>query len=326
MSREARVALRRIAFLGPGAVRELGALLDDGDRVVAVASRSASDAHLALLQDACGTGFAGVVRPAGDVDVAEVERLREATRALVPTVVVAIGGGAVLDAAKAVAGASQRLVLVPTTLSGSEHTANTAWWDDGHKVVTVAKMADAVAADPALLVDRLDVLTAGAIHALAHVLATLTQETAPVGARQTVVAAAEDLVTALAEGRTDLAGRARFQRGAWLAAVGFGLTGPRIGAHHFLVHHLGGPGDHARASARLLCASLRRSSVYGAVLERLDTRRGGLGAAIRAVAERHEETFRATELHGRAEVATTLPAPLRAEALAILASVDGDAG
>jgi alcohol dehydrogenase class IV len=320
MTREGRVALRRTAFLGLGAVAALGHLFDGSDRVAAIASRSASDEHLDLLQTAAGKRFVGVLRPMGDVDVAEVHRIREAVAGLRPSAVLAVGGGAVMDVAKAVARPSPRLVLVPTTLSGSEHTGNTAWWEDGHKVVSSVGMADAVVADPRLLVDRVDVLTAGAIHALAHVLATLSQAEPPPGARDTVVTAAEELVTALRDNSTDFAGRARFQRGAWLAAVGFGLTGPRIGPHHFLVHHLGGPGDHARASSRLLCASIRRSGVYRDVLQTLDTRRPGLGAAIEEVAETHEAAFRTTPLHGTHEVVETLPKSLRTNALAILAA------
>ena len=279
----------RYSFLGQPVSPHLARVLESANKVILVVSPSAPDAQVELLSGAAARPFAAVLRPLGSVDRTEVNRLRRELARLQPDAVVALGGGTIMDVAKALARPQPRLVLVPTTLSGSEQTANTSWWDQGQKVVKKVGMADVVIADPELVVPRLEVLGPGALHSLSHSLATLIQAEPGAGssARAIVTVAAIDLIAALRREETDVPTRALFQRGAWNAAVGFRLTGPRIGPHHFLVHRLSIPGEqHARVSSGLLCAALLQTGVYVRALEELERAAPGLAAQVMSLAER----------------------------------------
>jgi alcohol dehydrogenase class IV len=266
VSVERRTAQIRHAYLGRGAVQQLASVTADHATALLLVTPSLSQADEWRLRTYIDSDVVAVVRPrGGTADV--VATTRAAVDDAAPGIVVAAGGGTIMDIAKAVARPGPpKLALVPTTLSGSEHTANTSWWNEGRKVVTRAGGADAVVADPDLLVRRVDIVAPGAFHAVAHALATLALERAPASAAAIARRALVDLVAALSALSIERNDAIRFVRGAWNAAVGLALTGPTIGAHHSLVHRLAGPGEHAVVSARLICASLIHTDVHAAAL------------------------------------------------------------
>lgn len=288
MSVEGRAVIRRHAELGPGAVRGLAAVLDalGGGPVALLGSRSLDADQRGRLEHAAGRAFTVALTSPPELDRPALTDLRKELSATGPAILVACGGGTVMDAGKALAKPDgMPLVLLPKTLSGSEHTPNTARWEQGHKQVEVVGLADAVLGDPDLVVDDLALLGPGALHAIAHVLATLRDPQAGVFPPAIVRAGLADLVVALENADTGPVGRMRFLRGAWMAAVGFALTGPRIGAHHLIVHASAGPGDHARLSARLLCATLLRTDVYQDALATCAPGLPGIAARLQRLAE-----------------------------------------
>jgi len=274
----------RLAHLGRGAARRLPEVLAAGGAgpggavPVVLAGRSYSDAQHSRLCRLAGRPLARTAVPP-DLDTAGVERLRADLAGV--EVLVGVGGGAVMDAAKAVARPGERpyLVLLPMTLSGSEHTAITSWWHQGHKHIRPVGWADAVLADPDLLVDDDAVLGTGALHCVAHALATAAATTATRPVRWAAALAARDLVRGLTGGD-----RAVLVRGAWVASVAFVSTGPVIGFHHWLVHGHAGPGEHARLSSYLLCRGLLETDVYAPALRRFAEVDAALPDAVRALA------------------------------------------
>jgi hypothetical protein len=153
--------------------------------------------------------------------------------------------------------------MIPTTLSGSEHSANTTYWAEGKKIIVPVGYAEIVISDPQVLIKNQAVLRAGAMHSLAHILATAKTENLSEWHLRISAIAAKDLIEALQV--TDFLSfwnRARLFRGAWNAAVSFMMSGPKIGAHHLIVHKLAGPSDHATFSATLLSRSLTQTDVY----------------------------------------------------------------
>lgn len=284
-------------------------------------SPSLSESDESRLRACILADVVAVIRPRA-VTADAVSATRAAVEDAAPAIVVAAGGGTIMDVAKAVARPGPpRLALVPTTLSGSEHTANTSWWEGGRKVVIRAGVADAVIADPNLLVRRVDVVAPGAYHAVAHALATLAAERGPASARAIARRALVDLVAALSSGYASSDDAIRFVRGAWNAAVGFALTGPMIGAHHALVHRLAGPGEHAAVSTRLLCASLLHTQVHASALAAVpvDVAEGVIAIAIAgadAGVAASRQTFRPQDWDH--DVVETLPERHRREASVIL--------
>lgn len=289
MSTEHWRARARRAELGPGAVTRLAEVvraLPSGP-VALVGSRSLDDAQRAMLAWWAESEFTAHLRTPPELDAPSLAALSKELEAVQPAVVVGCGGGTVMDAAKALTRpGTTGLVLLPKTLSGSEHTANTARWEDGRKRVSTVGMADAVVADPALLVADPDILAPGALHAVAHALATLRDCRTGAFPATIARAALTDLVSALAAEDVSERGRTRFLRGAWMAAVGFALTGPRIGVHHLLVHTCADRGDHARFSARLLCSALLRTRFYDDVLAAAGRSLPGLEDRLADVAAR----------------------------------------
>jgi maleylacetate reductase len=189
--------------------------------------------------------------PAGKVDEISAALLGE-----IPdeTSVVALGGGRVVDTAKALAGAGGvRCAALPTTLSGAEMTPfhRLPAGVEGARMVRPAL----VVADPALMASAPPTrLAATAMNALAHAMEALyTPFRSPVTDIAALRAAAllADGVTRDPPGRHDLA------LGALLAGFASGSTG--IAFHHALcqsvVRTAGSP--HAETNAVILPHSAR---------------------------------------------------------------------
>jgi alcohol dehydrogenase class IV len=188
--------------------------------------------------------------PAGRVD--------EIAAALLPQApdgpVVALGGGRVVDTAKAIAGASgARCAAVPTTLSGAEMTGfhRLPAGVDGARMVRPAL----VVADPVLMASAPpELLASTAMNALAHALEALYTPLANPVTSMAALRAAEQLARGLT---ADPPGRAELALGAVLAGYASGSTG--IAVHHAvcqtLVRSAGTP--HAETNAVMLPHSAR---------------------------------------------------------------------
>jgi alcohol dehydrogenase class IV len=195
---------------------------------------------------------------------------------------VALGGGRVIDAAKAVAAATggRTVAAMPTSLSGAEMTG---MHRHARGVVESAPRvrASLVINDPALSASQpVDQLAASSANALAHAIAALTSRRPhPIAA-----AVAADAVRHLERGwSAEDPDRDTVALGALLAGWAIDHTG--LGPHHVLAQtavRSGGLG-HARANAALLPATtavLRRRSPDA--LAPLDA---ALGRPVEALAE-----------------------------------------
>jgi maleylacetate reductase len=172
-------------------------------------------------------GAAGVFRvPHGPVPPAAAAVRKEIWYGFAGHSVVALGGGRVIDSAKAIAGADGlQCAAIPTTLSGAEMTPfhrmpeGVAEWKmtrPGTVVAIPSLMTSLPASD----------LTASAMNALAHAVEALyTAGTDP--ALEAVALRAAELIARGLEGGPD---RAVLARGAVLAGYASGLAG-------FAVHH-----------------------------------------------------------------------------------------
>jgi alcohol dehydrogenase class IV len=254
---------KRQSWQGPNALSGLKIALENTDpnRVVLLTSPSFSDEHKSLIESAAAQKLQQLMVPRvlTKTNTAQMESDCSGFQT-----VIAIGGGNVMDGAKSLLGSQKhRLIMIPTTLSGSEHSANTTYWSEGKKVILSVGYADMVIADPQLLIKNQAVLRAGAIHSLAHILATAKTENLSEWHLRISAMAAKDLTEALkASDFLSFWNRTRLFRGAWNAAVSFMMSGPKIGAHHLIVHKLAGPSDHATFSATLLSRALTQTDNY----------------------------------------------------------------
>lgn len=211
----------RLIRFGEGALADTPALLAArgfGDYALLTTERAERDAPQ-LAADAARVAYV----PSGPVPEAAAS-VREEVRG---APLVALGGGRVIDAAKAIGGADGAAVAaVPTTLSGAPMTAfhRMPAGVEEFKLVRPAL----VAAEPALMASQpMPDLAASAMNALAHAVEALY---GPMGSPVTSMAArrAVELFTVgLAETeprRNDLA----------LASV---LAGYAVGSAGFAVHH-----------------------------------------------------------------------------------------
>jgi glycerol dehydrogenase len=142
---------------GPGALEQLGPLTAGlSDRPVVVVDADV----LPLVQATLAASFAGrssLILPfRGEVTYAAIGELRTQARAAQPDLVVGVGGGKALDAAKGVAkGLGAPFVAAPTIASNDSPTGRSmAIYDEGHTLVAIESLAQSpvlVVADTALI-------------------------------------------------------------------------------------------------------------------------------------------------------------------------------
>ncbi len=270
----------RLIRFGRGAVAEAATLIAGAglsDYALLTTPRAAETAP-ALTE-----GAAVVVHvPPGKVDEISAQLLGEAGE----RDIVALGGGRVIDTAKAVAGAhGHGCAAVPTTLSGAELTPfhRTPAGVEGARMVRPS----VVVADPDLMASQPPAqLVASALNALAHALeATYTPFANPVGDAAALRASA-----LLAEGMSaEPPDREATALGALLAGYASGAAG--FAVHHavcqMLVRMAGTP--HAETNAVMLPHSARlmadrAPAALGAFAAALGDPAGDPGAAEERVA------------------------------------------
>ena len=162
-----------------------------------------------------------------------------------PDHLLAIGGGSVIDLAKAVAAQNPTpIVAVPTTLGGAEMTRVYGFRrDDGIKDggAGAACLPASVCYDPQLLESLpFQHLAASGMNALAHAIEARyarRRHWLAIAAADRAGAALPDLLIAARNGR-DTALHSRLFEAACLA--GFALNGAGMGLHHAICHVLGG--------------------------------------------------------------------------------------
>jgi maleylacetate reductase len=265
---------------GAGALESAADLI--GDRYTLLSTARAAESAPGLIERA----GAVVHVPTGSVDVvaAQIRSDVEGHR------LVALGGGRVIDAAKALAAADgpRDVLAVPTSLSGAEMTG-VHRHARGVPDSTPRVRASVVVNDPALSASQpIDQLAASSANALGHAITALVSE------RSTTIAqtVAAEAVGELAAGWSgDEPDRHRVALGALLA--GWAVDRSGLGPHHALAQtavRLGSL-EHAHVNAVLLPSTVAAMRARdGARFERLDA---ALGRPVEALAE---------DLRGRAAV------------------------
>jgi alcohol dehydrogenase class IV len=222
----------RLVRFGPGVSEEAPGLLEErgfDGYVLLTTGRiteedPAQDAVAALAEQLGASAEAVLQVPPGLVDEISAELMDEASgRPLV-----ALGGGRVIDTAKAIAGASDngRCAAIPTTLSGAPMTQY-------HRKPAGAKDArlarpELVVAEPALMTAQPHTqLAASAMNALAHAMESLYTPRANPVAELAALRAARLIAAGLPSEEPDTDALA-------LAAV---LAGYAVGSTGVAVHH-----------------------------------------------------------------------------------------
>jgi alcohol dehydrogenase class IV len=252
----------------------------DGERVIRFGPVAPIEEPYVLLttQRAAAEAFTAAARevvfvPGGWVDEISAELLARYVFAS-DVLLVALGGGRVVDTTKAIAGAvGARCAAIPTTLSGAEMTPfhRTPAGVEGARLVRPAL----VLADPDLMASApAQTLAATAMNALAHAMEALYTPLANPVASMAALRAATLLAT---DDRESLA------LGAVLAGYASGSTG--IAVHHAIcqtiVRMAGTP--HAETNAVMLPHSARlmegrAPEAVGAFLDALGTDLASLAA------------------------------------------------
>jgi maleylacetate reductase len=172
--------------------------------------------------------------------------------------VVALGGGRVIDSAKAIGAADLLPVAaVPTTLSGAELTGFHRLPDgvEGRKLVRPSL----VLADPALMASApMPLLAASAMNALAHAVEALYTPLANPVASMAALRGANLIASGLkGEGEPSPGGREEVALGALLAAYASGQAGYAV--HHVVCQTIVrvGATPHAQTNATMLPHTLR---------------------------------------------------------------------
>ena len=200
--------------------------------------------------------------------------------------IVALGGGRVIDAAKALASAHDlEVAAVPTTLSGAEMTAGHRPLADGRGASP--KRPRLVVNDPALSASlAASDLAASAMNALGHAMEAFYGPGADPVTTAAATRAVELIVGHLEPALDAAAEQDRDQLALGSLLAGYALGGTGLGVHHVLcqtiVRHTGAA--HARVNAVMLPHTLRfmltRRSRELAQLERvLSGQNEGAGAA-----------------------------------------------
>jgi alcohol dehydrogenase class IV len=217
--------------------------------------------------------------PAGSVpDVASAVRGQVGGRPIV-----ALGGGRVIDAAKAIGAADGlQVAAVPTTLSGAEMTRM-------HRVLDGAEARGFVRPGlvlgvPALMASQpMPALAASAMNALAHAVEALYTPLANPASEMLALRAAELFAAGLRDARQP--NRDELALGALLAAWAMGATGYAV--HHVtcqtIVRVAGTP--HAQTNAVMLPHSVRFMTMRaGGAIQKLRRALGGDVAELTAKA------------------------------------------
>lgn len=309
-----------------------GALADAVEAVGGPGFALLTTARAAAAAPALVAAAAEVVTvPRGRVDVVAADLLAAGVQARLRDRVVALGGGRVIDVAKALCaaraagGRAASLAAVPTTLSGAEMTG-------GHRhargvdPATPRARVTTVVNDPALSASAPPAqLAASSANALGHALVAVASVRAtPLSAAVARTAAAE-LATAWRDDEDDAVDRDAAALGALLA--GWALDAAGLGPHHVLAQTAtrAGVADHAQSNASLLpvtaAAARRRApaalaeldAAIGAPLEtlatELRTRAGGSHLTALATDDALLDALVATALARERELALVPPAP-----------------
>ena len=260
---------RRIRF-GPGALGDASRLLGE----------EAFEPYVLLTTERAATDAPAVVSGAAEVLHVPSGPVPEVAAAVRPEVggrdLVALGGGRVIDSAKAIAGADGlRCAAIPTTLSGAEVTPFHRMPDRVEELRWVRPVL--VIADPALMASApLPALAASAMNALAHAMEALYTPAANPVNDAVALRAAGLIADGLGEDGERLA------LGALLAGVASGNAG--IAVHHAvcqtIVRVAGTP--HAETNAVVLPHTARFAAGRApAVLAEFARALGGKDAADR---------------------------------------------
>ena len=270
----------------------------DGERLIRFGAGALADAP-ELLRSRGFDGFALLTTPRArdgapeivdaaaivlDVPPGRVDEVSASVRGDVDgRPVVALGGGRVVDSAKAIAGADGvACAAITTTLSGAELTGfhRLPAGSEGGSLVRPSL----VVADPALMASQpAPALAASALNALAHAVEALYTPLANPVATMAALRAAALIAEALPAG--DEPDREAVALGAVLAGYASGQTGYAI--HHVVCQTIVRVGEtpHAQTNATVLPHSVRfmRDRAPDAI-ERLETALGGAGVPDRLAA------------------------------------------
>jgi maleylacetate reductase len=283
----------RLIRFGEAGLAELGGLLSSRgfDRYVLLTTERA----LAQLPSAQGAAELVLNVPTGPVpDAAAAVRGRIEGQPLV-----ALGGGRVIDSAKAIAGADGlRCAAIPTTLSGAEMTGF-------HRMPTgvgefkLVRPALVVAAPSLMASQSMPDLAASAMNALAHAIEALYTPLAnPVG--ELAAVRAVELI------RSGLSGEAPDRRelalGSVLAGYASGISG--LALHHAVcqtIVRLEGT-SHAKTNAVMLPNFVRLMAPRAP--QAIEALAVALGAGVRAEAapDRVEQLAMRAQVSGLAEL------------------------
>jgi maleylacetate reductase len=270
---------RTIVF-GSGALAESADLIGS-DYVLLTTPRAASAAP-----DLAEQARTVVEVPAGHVDAVSAQ-LREA---VVGRRLIALGGGRVIDVAKALAAADppREVVAIPTSLSGAEMT-RVHRHAEGVAQNTPRVQPAVVINDPALSASQPpDALAASSANALGHAITALFSDRGTPISRAVAREAIRHLVTGWSGTEPE---RAAIALGALLA--GWAVDHSGLGPHHALAQTAVRIASlkHAETNAALLPATTSATRSRRPVeFERLDA---SLGLTLESVAERLRHRARA---------------------------------